>query len=232
MNPLATALDNPWQAMDALVDGPLHPGGEAATESLLDRAGVDTETTLLDVGCGAGNALALAQERGATAVGLDSDPGTDRAVQAGMTALPVRSDSVDVVLGECVLCLAPSLSAALSESGRVLGPGGRLAVSDVVASDTPDLPGTIAGPLCLTDRRSEAGLVAEIEAAGFSVEKRRRHREDLLAMRDDLASTVDYEGLLGALGERGQRLLAGIERLEQAVEDGDVGYVSLVATVD
>ena len=55
---------------------------------------------------------------------------------------------------------------------------------------------------------------------------------DLLAMRDELQSTVDYEGLLPALGEQGQQALAGIEELESAVEDGDVGYVSLVATVE
>jgi hypothetical protein len=51
-------------------------------------------------------------------------------------------------------------------------------------------------------------------------------------MRDDLRSKVDYEGLLGALGERGEGVRAGIEDLEAAVEEGDVGYVSLVATVE
>jgi len=40
---------------------------------------------------------------------------------------------------------------------------------------------------------------------------------------------VDYRGLLALAGERGRRLLAGVEALEAAVESGRVGYVSLVA---
>jgi hypothetical protein len=41
---------------------------------------------------------------------------------------------------------------------------------------------------------------------------------------------VDYERLLGSMGDRGQRLLDGIDELERAVEDGRIGYVSIVAT--
>ena len=58
------------------------------------------------------------------------------------------------------------------------------------------------------------------------------HRDNLLAMRDELAGTVDYERLLGLLGETGQRALDGIETLESAVESDRVDYVSLVATRD
>ena len=74
-NPLTLALENPWTTLDALLDGPLHPGGAEATATLLDRAGVSDGTRLLDVGCGAGDALTRARNRGATAVGLDRNPG-------------------------------------------------------------------------------------------------------------------------------------------------------------
>jgi len=233
-NPLELALENPWTVLEAILDGPLHPGGREATVALLDRAGVAAGTRLLDVGCGAGGALAQARDRGATAVGLDRSPGdAPGSVRGDMTDLPVRTAGVGVVLAECVLCLAPSLPDALAETNRVLAPGGRLALSDVVvAGDPPDLPGPMAEALCLTGRRSRAGLVTALEDAGFAVGEVRDHREDLLAMRDDLRSKVDYEGLLGALGERGEGVRAGIEDLEAAVEEGDVGYVSLVATVE
>jgi arsenite methyltransferase len=232
-NPLTLALSNPWTTLDALLDGPLHPGGAEATATLLDRADVSDGTRLLDVGCGAGDALARAQDRGATTVGVDRNPGAGpRQIRGDMASLPIRSGGVDVTLAECVLCLAPSLSGALAEIGRVLDDGGRLALSDVVVDGrAPDLPGPMAEALCLADRGTEGELVAAVEAAGFTVGEVRNHRGDLLAMRDELTATVDYEGLLSAFGESGQRVLASIDDLEAAVENGRVGYVSLVATV-
>lgn len=232
-NPLELALGNPWGVLDSILDGPLHPGGRAATERLLDRAGVDSETRLLDVGCGAGEALAQARERGATAVGLDRDPGEDsRSVRGEMTQVPLQTGSVDVVLGECVLCLSASLPDALAETHRVLAEGGRLAFSDVVVeTDLDGIPDGLARTLCLDGRRDQQAIVAAIENAGFTVDGIQTHRSDLLAMRDELDRKVDYEGLLRALGERGERTLEGIERLESAVENGDVGYISVVAHV-
>ena len=226
---LDAMLANPWATLDAMVDGPLHPGGRDATAGLLDRAGVGEGRRLLDVGCGAGDALALAGERGAEAWGLDRSPGADRAVVGDAATLPLQEESVDVVLAECVLCLT-DLERALGEAERVLAPGGRLALSDVVVDgERPDLPAELARAFCLTGARRRETLIDRIETAGFTVEETRDHREDLLAMRDRVAARVDYEGLLGAMGERGRDLQAGVADLEAAVEDGRVGYVSVVA---
>lgn len=60
----------------------------------------------------------------------------------------------------------------------------------------------------------------------------RDHRDELLEMRDEVESKVDYRSLLTLMGERGRRILDGIDELEEAVEDGRVGYVSLVATAE
>lgn len=230
-NLLESAVADPWGTMNAFLDGPMHPGGVAATERLLDRAAVDADTRLLDVGCGAGESLAVARDRGATAVGLDRTPRTGNAVVGDVTSLPVADDAVDVVLAECVLCLSEHYPEALAEARRVLRPGGRLAFSDVVVDgERPDVPPAMAEALCLTGDRDRETVLAEIEAAGFDIDGVAGHREDLLAMRDDLAGTVDYEGLLGVLGAKGQRALEGIEALEAAVEDGRIDYVSVVAT--
>jgi SAM-dependent methyltransferase len=228
---LDTALSNPWGVLDTVLEGPLHPGGTAATEQLLDRADIGPETRLLDVGCGAGDALSVARDRGADTIGIDPEPSTDWAVQGDATALPIKSGSVNILLAECVLCLT-DLDAALAEANRVLSAGGRLALSDVVVDgDRPDVPDTVAEAFCLTGARGRDRLTDRVEAAGFGVQTVSDHHDDLLEMRDQVTDRVDYEGLLGVMGERGERALEAIETLETAVESGDVSYVSMVATV-
>ena len=226
---LDAMLANPWATLDAMVEGPLHPGGRDATAELLSRAAVGDGTRLLDVGCGAGDALTVARDRGAEAWGLDRSPGADRAVVGDAASLPLRAESVDVVLAECVLCLT-DFPRAVSEAERVLAPGGRLALSDVVVTDDrPDIPDELARAFCLTGARQRETLLETVEETGLTVEYTRDHREDLLAMRDRVGERVDYEGLLGAMGDRGRELRRGVADLEAAIEDGRVGYVSVVA---
>jgi SAM-dependent methyltransferase len=227
----AVLTGDPWAALRLAVGDPLHPGGYEATEALLDRAGVDADTTLLDVGCGAGGALDRARDRGATAVGLDRNPGDDGGTITGdLEHVPVTDGSVDVVLGECVLCLADDFAGALAETRRVLAPGGRLAFSDVtVDGEPPALPDRFAEMLCLTGRRDRTGLVETIEAAGYEVRDVRDHREDLLAMRDRALDRVNIERVVRLLGDEGERLRERVSDLETATEDGTIGYVSLVA---
>lgn len=241
---LESALADPWSALRTVLDGPLHPGGRAATAALLDRAAVGSGTRLLDVGCGAGEAMAAARDRGADVIGIDRDPARSAGGEAGaerepgsetvrgdMTRLPLAAGSVDVVLGECVFCLASDYARALGEARRVLRPDGRIAISDVVVEGTlPDLPDPIVRTLCLERARSRSETVAAVSDAGFAVDEVRDHREDLLSMRDEVGSAIDYERLLPLMGERGEALLDGIEELETAAETGRVSYVSLVAT--
>ena len=226
---LDAALANPWSTLDTMLEGPLHPGGTDATAELLDRADVGPGTRVLDVGCGAGEALPVARDRGADAVGVDPSPDANRAIRGDATALPLGESRVDVVLAECVLCLT-DLPTALGEARRVLAPDGRLAVSDVVVEDDgPPIPDAAAEALCLSGARSRDRLRSAVAAAGFEVRELTDHHDDLLAMRDRLTDRVDYEGLLGLLGQRGQRALDAIETLETAVENGEVSYVSIVA---
>jgi len=107
--------------------------------------------TVLDIGCGAGMDLLLAARHTTPhgrAIGVDMTPSMlERArrsalkaglwenveVRKGFTeALPVESESVDVVISNGVLNLSPDKLAAFSEIDRVLRPGGRLYLADVV----------------------------------------------------------------------------------------------------
>jgi SAM-dependent methyltransferase len=109
--------------------------------------------TVLDLGCGAGiDTLLAARAIGSagTAIGLDMTPEmTARAArnaeaaglanvqirQGQIEALPLPDDSVDVVISNGVLNLSPRKSRALAEALRVLRPGGRLSVTDLVVDE-------------------------------------------------------------------------------------------------
>lgn len=230
-HPLARVFGDPWGMLDELLDGPLHPGGVAATEALLDRASVTAGTRLLDVGCGYGEAIAMARDRGAVAVGLDRDPGRARQIRGDISVLPVATDAVDVILAECVLCLAGDREMALAEFNRVLPDTGRLALAAVVVdAPLPDVPDALTAPMCLSDPVSTGELVRAVEAQGFTVETFTDHHKEVLAMRDELASRIDYEGLLRAVVGPDNELVASLEALEAAADAGTITYVSLTAS--
>jgi SAM-dependent methyltransferase len=228
-NLVEAAIGQPYRVLSIVLGDTLHPGGEAASRELLDRANVDAGKRVLDAGCGAGHAVALARDRGAKAWGLDTE--ADSAdVRGRLEWLPIADASVDVVLSECAMCLADDLDEALTEAARVIQPGGRLAISDVTLTrNLPEVPDRLARPLCLTGRRSPEHLRDRIQAAGFAIEDTASHREALETMRDEIHQRVDVDGLLAALGERGQRLQAAVDAIEGALDAGDLGYVSIVA---
>ncbi len=147
---------------------------------------------VLDLGSGGGIDVILSARRvGSTgkAYGLDMtdemlDLARRNAAEAGVTNveflkghiedIPLPDDSVDVVISNCVINLSTDKARVLAESARVLRPGGRFAVSDVIADadiddatrqDVEQWTGCIAGALTRDDFESalrSAGL-ADIE---------------------------------------------------------------------
>jgi len=145
--------------------------------------------TVLDLGSGAGaDVLISARRVGATGrvIGLDMtdemlELARANAAQAGVTNaqfvkghiedIPLPDASVDVVISNCVINLSGDKTAVLAEVARVLRPGGRFAVSDVIAdpamddatrADMAQWTGCIAGALTreqFTDVLAAAGLV-------------------------------------------------------------------------
>lgn len=91
--------------------------------------------------------------------------------QGCIEALPVDDNSVDVILSNCVINLSPDKLAVFREAYRVLRPGGRVAVSDMMtrgrfsAAERADLS---AWAGCITGAEDVALYAAAMRAAGFS----------------------------------------------------------------
>ena len=144
--------------------------------------------TVLDLGSGGGIDVILSAKRvgpTGTAYGLDM---TDEMLalaranvaEAGVTnvhflkgvieQIPLPADSIDVVISNCVINLSVDKPAVLTEIARVLMPGGRIGISDIVAEDrlSPDERaerGSFVG--CIAGALSKGEYEAGLEAAGF-----------------------------------------------------------------
>ena len=84
--------------------------------------------------------------------------------------IPLPADTVDVVISNCVINLSADKAAVLSEIARVLKPGGRVGISDVVAEDRlaqaeREKRGSYVG--CIAGALSKGEYEAGLEAAGF-----------------------------------------------------------------
>ena len=144
--------------------------------------------TVLDLGSGGGIDVILSAKRvGPTGVayGLDMTDemlalAQQNARDAGVTnvhflkgvieEIPLPADSIDVVISNCVINLSNDKASVLTEIARVLKPGGRVGVSDVVAEDRLSAGeraerGSYVG--CIAGALSKSEYVAGLEAAGF-----------------------------------------------------------------
>ncbi len=144
--------------------------------------------TVLDLGSGGGIDVILSAKRvGPTGIayGLDMTDemlalAQKNAAAAGVRnvhflkgvieQIPLPADSVDVVISNCVINLSVDKAAVLTETARVLRPGGRIGISDVVAEDhlTPEQRaerGSYVG--CIAGALSKGEYEAGLEAAGF-----------------------------------------------------------------
>ena len=153
---------------------------------------------MLDLGSGAGADVLISARRVAPtgrAIGLDMtdemlDLARANAAQASVTNvefvkgyledMPLPDASVDVVISNCVINLSGDKPKTIAEAARVLRPGGRFAISDVIAD--PDMDERTKADMaawtgCIAGALTEAEFRQALTAAGFDeIEIRPTHR--------------------------------------------------------
>lgn len=144
--------------------------------------------TVLDLGSGGGIDVLLSARRvgpAGKAYGLDMtdemlDLARKNAAKAGVTNveflrgemenIPLPRETVDVIISNCVVNLSPDKDAVLGEAHRVLKPGGRFAVADIVTRG--QMPGELQRSLelwagCIAGALEENNYKSKLAAAGF-----------------------------------------------------------------
>lgn len=169
------------------------PSGESAVSygcgDPITLAALQPGQVVLDLGSGAGlDCFFAAKKVGETGrvIGVDMTP--EMVARARSSAermnvtnvefrqgyledLPVDADSVDVIISNCVINLSPDKSKVFAEAFRVLKPGGKLAVSDIV-TDGP-LPEAVKQSLsawagCVAGAVEAKDYIGMMEAVGFT----------------------------------------------------------------
>jgi len=170
-----------------------------------DHAALQPGETVLDLGAGAGNDVFVARrlvgEHGRV-IGLDmTEAMIERAnanniklgyenvefVLGDIEAMPLPDDSIDVAISNCVLNLVPDKEQAYRELYRILRPGGRFAISDIVLNGDLSEPMRRAAALyagCVSGALQREEYLQLIEKAGFT--GLRVAKEKLVGLPDEL----------------------------------------------
>lgn len=170
-----------------LLGNEMHPGGPSLTRKLASTVMIGRKSNVLDVACGRGeSARVIAGHFGCKVVGVDyssvntslartltGDAGQEdqvRFIQCDAEQLPFDDASFDVIICECSLCIFPNLGKALQEFRRVLRPGGRLGMSDVVLQKPlpESLKNFFGHVLCISGALSIDGYRDALESAGYA----------------------------------------------------------------
>ena len=176
----------------------LHPG-----ETVLDLGsggGIDVLLSARRVGpTGFAFGLDMTDEMLALANANKAKAGVENVtfLKGTIEEIPLPANSVDVIISNCVINLSADKDAVLREAFRVLKPGGRFAVSDMVV--TRDLPASVKHNMeawagCIAGALHERDYVSKLTAAGFDVPEVQITRTFSVA---DLAADGDDKSCCG-----------------------------------
>jgi arsenite methyltransferase len=185
--PLAERLGYPSRLLDAVPDEAL--ASFAGVGYALDLAALSRGDRVLDLGSGSGTdsfaaahlvgptgqvtGVDMTEEQRRKADRLRAGAAHVRFIDGRLEDLPVEDASFDVVISNGVFNLCPDKARVFAEAARVLVPGGRLAIADIVA--TRPLPETVTcnadlWSACIGGAAPEVDYRAMIEDAGLGID--------------------------------------------------------------
>ena len=215
--------------------------------------------TVLDLGSGAGLDLFLASEMTGPfgrVIGLDMTDemlataaanlkGVENVslVKGYIEEMPVESDSVDVIISNCVINLSPDKGKVLKEAFRVLRPGGRFCISDTLflrPVTERAVKNLAAWSGCISGALQETEYTEKMKEAGFEEVEVRRTKvysvpDAMAAMAFPELSSEERNEINGALASaiiRGKKPLVeleeGVDYTIRRAESGDVPAIAVL----
>lgn len=241
-------------AVELILGESYHPGGLALTRRLAGALGLRPGWRVVDVASGPGaTARLLAAEYDVTVDGVDLGEATVRRARSATAAaglaesvrfhlgdaerLPLPDGSADAVVCECAFCTFPDKAVAAAEFARVLRPGGRVGITDVVVAESglpPELTTLSAWVACIADARPVAEYVGILAAADLATCHIEEHDQALARMVEQVDARVRVLRMTGAdraaaAGIDTDAVLRYAELAKQAVADRVIGYRLLIA---
>jgi len=212
-----------------------HPVHEALLNEIMPLEG----KRILDVGCGNGNTvLKIAEQVGpyGKAVGIDFSSegiaeakkkaaklGLDKITEfrvADAEKLPLEDNSFDAVISECVVCLTPNKQKVLAEKTRVLKPGGKIVMHDVISkAHMPKAVQTNSELYCscIGGAVSQDDYIKMLKKAGLTEIKAVDYSEE---------SAINSQILLAATDIEDEK---DFQEVVNFIRNGGVGYALFVA---
>lgn len=227
----------------------LHPGGTKLTARIAQLVSLAQGDNVLEIACGRGEAVfSLFQKYGCSITGLDMSQkllseAKDKAASSGegkrltfvrgdAEVLPFTDDAFDLVFCECSFSLFPDKKTTAREINRVLKPGGRLAISDVIIRGefSPELaketsvPPSLAFRFCIAGAMPLEGYVHVFQEAGFTEACTEDHSEELKR----LAYQIIINRSAGFFSDLSANRLPGGKSWQQLFSEARPGYAVII----
>jgi hypothetical protein len=227
----------------------LHPGGAKLTAHIAQLASLAQEDNVLEIACGRGESVfSLSQKYGCSITGLDmsqkllsearnkaassGEVGRLTFVRGDAEVLPFTDGAFDLVFCECSFSLLPDKKATAYEINRVLKPGGKLAISDVIIrgefnsewAEGTSVPPPLAFCFCIAGAMPLESYIRVFEEAGF----RKVCTEDHSAELQRLAYRIVANRPAGFFSGSSANRLPGEKSWKQLFSEARPGYAVII----